>query len=82
MQLAQPHHELLAQRRVERLARQRVLFGDPGNRLGILGRFEAAERVGDGDAVENIDEVGLLRCRVGHGSCDNTKDGSCVLIQR
>lgn len=58
MQLAQPRSQHLAQRRLELLSRLRILFSDPCDRVGIVGRLEAAKRVGDGDAVQDVDQIG------------------------
>jgi hypothetical protein len=57
MELAQPGGELRPQRRVDHPAGPRILFADPGLRDRIAGGLEDAERIGNGDAVERLDQI-------------------------
>ena len=58
MQLAQPRHQAIPLWRIEEAAGPRVLLGHPRHRFGIVGGFQAAKRIGDGDAVQDVDQIG------------------------
>src|SRR6478736_3795876 len=82
MELAQPGGEPWPQRRVDHPAGSRVLLVDPGPRDRIGGRFEAAKRIGDGDAVEGVDQIDSRRSGVTHAADPTPRTQRTQLGQR
>jgi hypothetical protein len=71
VQLAQPRRQAVAQRRIQQASGERVLFGHPGRGRGVVRGLEGAERIGDGDAVERVDEIATRSRRIAVRASDH-----------